>query len=117
GNYAHESINVFHEILQQLKDDRDQAKKVPDYFVHSAGTGGTLTSVGRYVRRYNISTTIVLSDSEYSLFYDYVVSNNVLETYISRFTNESGTKYWKKPGVAGIGYGYDEKPIIYGETT
>ncbi|PIO57110.1 hypothetical protein TELCIR_21487, partial [Teladorsagia circumcincta] len=33
------------------------------------------------------------------------------------FTNESGKKYWKKPGVAGIGYGYNEKPIIYGETT
>ncbi|PIO75431.1 pyridoxal-phosphate dependent protein [Teladorsagia circumcincta] len=34
-----------------------------------------------------------------------------------RFTNESGTKYWKAPGVSGIGYGYNVKPIIYRETT
>ncbi|KAK6038616.1 hypothetical protein COOONC_23879, partial [Cooperia oncophora] len=34
-----------------------------------------------------------------------------------RFTNESGTKYWKPPGVSGIGYGYNVKPIIYRETT
>ncbi|EPB77602.1 pyridoxal-phosphate dependent protein [Ancylostoma ceylanicum] len=36
---------------------------------------------------------------------------------VYRFTNESGTKFWKAPGVAGIGYGYNVKPVIYGETT
>ncbi|ETN79436.1 hypothetical protein NECAME_09839 [Necator americanus] len=109
GGDNHETSNVFHEILQQLKKDEKQKKKIPDYFVHSAGTGGTISSVGRYTKRYNIPTRILLSDSEFSLFHDYVISN--------KFTNESGTKIWKAPGVAGIGYGYNVKPIIYGETT
>ncbi|KAK5983638.1 Pyridoxal phosphate-dependent enzyme domain containing protein [Trichostrongylus colubriformis] len=109
GGDPHESTNMFHEVLLQLKEDKNQKKKVPDYFVHSSGTGGTLTSVGRYIKRYNLPTTVALSDSEYSLFYDYVISN--------KFTNESGTKYWKLPGIAGIGYGYNVKPVIYKETT
>ncbi|KAL6737433.1 hypothetical protein Aduo_011076 [Ancylostoma duodenale] len=109
GNDEHESTNVYHEILNQLKKDKKQEKKIPDYFVHSAGTGGTISSVGRYTKRYNLPTRILLSDSEYSLFHDYVISN--------KFTNESGTKIWKAPGVAGIGYGYNVKPVIYGETT
>ncbi|WKY07353.1 hypothetical protein Q1695_007081 [Nippostrongylus brasiliensis] len=109
GGYPYESTNVFHEILEQLEENSNQTKKIPDYFIQDAGTGGTITSVGRYVNRYNLPTKIVLSDSEYSLFYDYVINN--------RFTNESGTQYWKNPGVAGIGYGYNTKPVIYGETT
>ncbi|VDP06420.1 unnamed protein product, partial [Heligmosomoides polygyrus] len=109
GSTSHESTNIYHEILKQLEENQNQTKKVSDYFIHDAGTGGTLTSVGRYVKRYNLPTRIVLSDSEYSLFYDYVISN--------KYTNESGTQYWKKPGVSGIGYGYNVKPIIYGETT
>ncbi|KIH46760.1 hypothetical protein ANCDUO_23185 [Ancylostoma duodenale] len=31
--------------------------------------------------------------------------------------NESGTKIWRAPGVAGIGYGYNVDLVIYGETT
>ncbi|KAJ1364778.1 hypothetical protein KIN20_024940 [Parelaphostrongylus tenuis] len=72
-------------------------------------SGGTITSVGRYTKRYNLPTRILLADSEYSLFYDYVLSN--------MFTNVSGTEYWIKPGVSGIGYGYNVKPVIYGDTT
>jgi hypothetical protein len=35
-----ESVNVFHEIIQQLKTVDRQSKPIfPDYFVHSAGTG------------------------------------------------------------------------------
>ncbi|KJH49352.1 pyridoxal-phosphate dependent protein [Dictyocaulus viviparus] len=109
GDSLYESSNIYHEIIKELNKDKSQKKKYPDYFVHSSGTGGTITSVGRYVKRYNMPTVVVLSDSEYSLFYDYVLSN--------KFTNESGTKYWVKPGVAGIGYGYNVKPVIYGETT
>ncbi|KIH56204.1 hypothetical protein ANCDUO_13617 [Ancylostoma duodenale] len=81
GNDEHESTNVYHEILNQLRKDKKQEKKIPDYFVHSAGTE---PGVGLLVYR---------------------------------FTNESGTKIWKAPGVAGIGYGYNVKPVIYGETT
>ncbi|KHJ92679.1 pyridoxal-phosphate dependent protein [Oesophagostomum dentatum] len=109
GNYTHESTNVFHEILQQLREDDTQQKKIPDYFVHSAGTGGTISSVGRYAKRYNIPTKILLADSEYSIFHDYVLYN--------KFTNETGTEIWKEPGIAGIGAGYDVKPLIHGNTT
>ncbi|KHJ81261.1 hypothetical protein OESDEN_19053 [Oesophagostomum dentatum] len=109
GNYTHESTNVFHEILQQLQEDETQQKKIPDYFVHSAGTGGTISSVGRYAKRYNIPTKILLADSEYSIFHDYVLYN--------KFTNETGTEIWKEPGIAGIGAGYDVKPLIHGNTT
>ncbi|CAJ0931384.1 unnamed protein product, partial [Mesorhabditis belari] len=109
GDYKYESSNVFHEVLAQINDDKSVKRKDVDYFVHSAGTGGTISSVGRYVDRYNLPTKIVLADSEFSLFYDYVIHD--------RFTNESGQHLWKKPGVAGIGYGYDVEPVLYGETT
>ncbi|VDM64387.1 unnamed protein product [Angiostrongylus costaricensis] len=109
GDFDFESTNMYHEIVSDLKKNNTQKKKYPDYFVHSSGTGGTITSVGRYTKRYDLPTKIVLADSEYSLFYDYVLSN--------MFTNASGTEYWVKPGIAGIGYGYNVKPVIYGETT
>ncbi|KIH57855.1 hypothetical protein ANCDUO_11949, partial [Ancylostoma duodenale] len=128
GNYSKESTNVFHEILVQLRKEMEQKEKVPDYFVHSAGTGGTISSVGRYVKRYNLRTRILLADSQYSLFYDYAISNKyefALENVptlrilplVYRFTNESGTKIWKPPGIAGTGYGNNVDPVIYGETT
>lgn len=64
----------------------------PEFFIHFVGTGKTYTtdscclafcniacsgetisSVGRYVKKYNIHTEIVLEGSEFSAFYDYVV--------------------------------------------
>uniref|UniRef100_A0A8R1DWH6 PALP domain-containing protein n=2 Tax=Caenorhabditis japonica TaxID=281687 RepID=A0A8R1DWH6_CAEJA len=108
GNFDFESSNVLHEILHQF---REQGRKVivPDYFVHSAGTGGTISSVGRYIARYAAPTKVLLADSQYSLFYDYVIEN--------KFTNQSGKGIWTPPGIAGIGYGYDIEPVLYGETT
>ncbi|TKR93981.1 hypothetical protein L596_008339 [Steinernema carpocapsae] len=95
GDYDHESVNVFHEILHQLQDSFNRS--APDFFVHAAGTGGTISSVGRYAKKYNVKTRIVLADSEYSIYYDYVVNN--------RFRNESGSSLWVSPGMAGIGFG------------
>ncbi|CAD6194681.1 unnamed protein product [Caenorhabditis auriculariae] len=109
GSFHYESTNVFHEILAQFEEDKLQKAKVPDYFVHSAGTGGTISSVGRYIVRYGMPTRVVLADSQYSLFYDYVINN--------RFTNQSGAGIWTPPGIAGIGYGYDIEPVWYGDTT
>jgi pyruvate kinase len=37
GNYPLESVNVMHEILQQIKAMDDGVH--PKYFVHTAGTG------------------------------------------------------------------------------
>ncbi|KHJ92153.1 pyridoxal-phosphate dependent protein [Oesophagostomum dentatum] len=97
GDFPLESVNMFHEILVQLKADDLQQVKVPHYFVHAAGTGGTISSVGRYVKKYGIGTEIVLADTQFSIYYDYVMYD--------RFKNESGASLWVEPGMAGIGYG------------
>ncbi|VDM52510.1 unnamed protein product, partial [Angiostrongylus costaricensis] len=92
GGFPFESANIMHEILVQLED-----VKVPHYFVHAAGTGGTISSVGRYVRKYGVNTEVVLADTQFSIYYDYVLHD--------RFKNESGASFWVDPGMAGIGYG------------
>ncbi|GMT23403.1 hypothetical protein PFISCL1PPCAC_14700, partial [Pristionchus fissidentatus] len=79
GNYEWESTNVFHEIARQFEA---MNRSSPDYFVHSAGTGGTISSVGKYITRYSLPTKVVMADSQFSLFYDYVVSNNLLRTVV-----------------------------------
>ncbi|WKX89606.1 hypothetical protein Q1695_008898 [Nippostrongylus brasiliensis] len=97
GDFPMESVNLMHEILAQLEADDRQTVKVPHYFVHAAGTGGTISSVGRYVKKYGIGTEIVLADTQFSVYYDYVMYD--------RFKNESGASLWVEPGMAGIGYG------------
>uniref|UniRef100_A0A914BXV5 Tryptophan synthase beta chain-like PALP domain-containing protein n=1 Tax=Acrobeloides nanus TaxID=290746 RepID=A0A914BXV5_9BILA len=104
GN-SKESTNVFHEILCQLNDEKVGP---PHFFVHSAGTGGTISSVGRYVKKYLIPTEVVLADSEFSIYYDYVVNQ--------RFKREGGEPYWVSPGMAGTGFGYSG-PAMHGKTT
>jgi len=70
--------------------------------------GGTITSIGRYVHRYNLPTRVVGADSEFSLLYDYVKSG--------AFTSEKegGHSQWNGPGVAGIGFGYQHEAIHFG---
>ncbi|VDO64847.1 unnamed protein product [Heligmosomoides polygyrus] len=97
GDFPFESTNLMHEILVQLEADDRQGVKVPHYFVHAAGTGGTISSVGRYAKKYGINTEIVLADTQFSIYYDYVMHG--------RFKNESGASLWVEPGMAGIGYG------------
>ncbi|KAH7704309.1 Protein T25D3.3 [Aphelenchoides avenae] len=90
GNNGQESMNLMHEIKRQLG-------RAPELFVHSAATGGTITSVGRYVKKYGLPTQIVESDSEFSVYYDYVASG--------KFANVSGANQWVDPGIAGTGFG------------
>ncbi|MFH4975347.1 hypothetical protein AB6A40_002056 [Gnathostoma spinigerum] len=97
GNYPFESANLMHEILHQMKHDLKLQVKAPHYFVHSAGTGGTISSVGRYTKRYGLPTEIVLADTEFSVYYDYVIKQ--------KFKNESGEDLWVSPGLAGVGFG------------
>uniref|UniRef100_A0A1I7S7W5 PALP domain-containing protein n=1 Tax=Bursaphelenchus xylophilus TaxID=6326 RepID=A0A1I7S7W5_BURXY len=109
ANNGLESVNVFHEVIQQLKTvDRSARPVYPDYFIHSAGTGGTISSVGRYVRKYGAKTKVIMSDTEFSVYYDYVI--------FDKFSNESGACYWVAPGMAGTGFGYSG-PAILGKTT
>ncbi|TKR71876.1 hypothetical protein L596_019409 [Steinernema carpocapsae] len=94
GDHSHESVNIFHEILLQFRSMSTQ--NAPSFFVHPAQTGGLITSVGRYVQRYSIPTQVVLADSEFSVYFDYVVHG--------AFKNESGEKLWVMPGMYGVGY-------------
>lgn len=108
GDYPLESVNLMHEMILQMRDDPNQIVKVPHYFIHSAGTGGTISSIGRYVKKYGLSTEIVLADTQFSVYYDYVMNG--------RFVNESGKDFWINPGMAGIGYGI-MGPVKYSITS
>ncbi|CAD6191524.1 unnamed protein product [Caenorhabditis auriculariae] len=105
GNYEKQSANMFHEIVTQLNESR---LAIPDYFVHAAGTGGTITSIGRYIKKYNLDTQVVFADTQFSVYYDYVLHN--------RFANQSGSHLWVEPGMAGIGFG-PMGPAKKGQTT
>ncbi len=65
--------NVVEEILQQLQTQR---YPVPTYLVMSAGTGGTATTMGRYVRYHGLTTQLCVADPEHSVFYDSYISGN-----------------------------------------
>ncbi|EGT52769.1 hypothetical protein CAEBREN_23977 [Caenorhabditis brenneri] len=91
GSSSKSSANMMHEILRQLGGVQ------PDVFVHPAGTGGTLSSIGRYVKKYGHDTQIVLVDTQFSIYYDYVLQG--------KFAEETGSHLWVRPGMAGIGYG------------
>ncbi|KHN80066.1 Putative pyridoxal-phosphate dependent protein F13B12.4 [Toxocara canis] len=97
GDCPRESANLMHEILAQMRKFANLTVKRPHYFVHPAGTGGTITSVGRYAKKYDLSTEIVLADSEFSVYCDYVMKG--------KFANESGAAFVVPPGMAGTGFG------------
>lgn len=121
SGFSKESTNMFHEVLLQLQDEKKDNFTFPDYFVQTSGTGfytsysskitilgGTITSVGRYIERYTLPTKVVLADTEFSVYYDYVV--------YGLFTNETGEKLWITPGMEGTGFGY-AGPVTYGVST
>uniref|UniRef100_A0A914EKW7 Tryptophan synthase beta chain-like PALP domain-containing protein n=1 Tax=Acrobeloides nanus TaxID=290746 RepID=A0A914EKW7_9BILA len=108
SGFPKESTNMFHEVLLQLQDEKKNNFTFPDYFVQTSGTGGTITSVGRYIERYTLPTKVVLADTEFSVYYDYVV--------YGMFTNETGEKLWITPGMEGTGFGY-AGPVTYGVST
>lgn len=68
-------------------------------------SGGTISSVGRYVKKYLIPTEVVLADSEFSIYYDFVVNK--------RFINEGGENFWVPPGVSGTGFGYSGPGLLH----
>ena len=111
-----ESTNVMHEILKQLTQTSSceesavptKAKEYPEYFIHGAGTGGTMTSVGRYVNRYNLPIKCVLASTEHSVFYDWAINGH--------FTNDNGADHWVPPGISGVGFS-PMGPLQFGVTT
>lgn len=136
-------MNVFHEILRQMATSSLVKHFVrqtvePDYFIQAAGTGslssslhirlahsgGTISSVGRYVRKYQKSTTVVLADTEFSTYYDWVVNGKfggndssgaqVRELFLTY--KSPSLQVWHGPGLSGIGFG-PEGALNLGEST
>ncbi|UMM20956.1 hypothetical protein L5515_016014 [Caenorhabditis briggsae] len=91
GSSTKKSANLMDELLIQLNHTP------PGVFIHPAGTGGTLSSIGRYAKKYGLNTQIVLADTQFSIYYDYVLNGT--------FSKQTGAHHWITPGMAGIGYG------------
>uniref|UniRef100_A0A914UMP4 Tryptophan synthase beta chain-like PALP domain-containing protein n=1 Tax=Plectus sambesii TaxID=2011161 RepID=A0A914UMP4_9BILA len=116
GNFHLESTNVMHEIVQQIAQSNGSCngsssfsgRHYPQYFVHGSGTGGTITSVGRFVNRYNLPIKCILASTEHSVFHDWAVN--------SCFKNDSGADLWVPPGISGVGFS-PLGPLEFGVTT
>ncbi|WP_369959682.1 PLP-dependent cysteine synthase family protein [Pseudomonas benzenivorans] len=60
--------NIAESIFQQLRSERHPE---PSWLVSSPGTGGTLATLGRYVRYRQHGTRVLCADAERSVFFDY----------------------------------------------
>lgn len=65
--------NIAESIFHQLRLERDP---VPAWLVASAGTGGTLATLGRFVRYCRHPTRVCGVDAERSVLFDYFVSHD-----------------------------------------
>jgi cysteine synthase A len=80
--------NIAESIYQQLQRE---THPVPAWIVASAGTGGTLATIGRYVHYCRHDTRVCGVDAERSVFFDHYASGN------PRLTLEQGSR------IEGIG--------------
>ncbi len=65
--------NAADSIMKQMSLE---ANPVPTWIVVSAGTGGTATMFGRYLRYKNLPTRLCVTDVEFSAFYDCYQTGN-----------------------------------------
>ena len=65
--------NIAESIFEQM---RKEAHPVPRWIVCSAGTGGTLATMGRFVRYSRHATLVCGADAERSVFYDHYLSRD-----------------------------------------
>jgi cysteine synthase A len=65
--------NIAESIFQQMRSEQFPE---PRWLVSSPGTGGTLATLGRYVRYRRHSTQVMCADAERSVFYDYYRSGD-----------------------------------------
>ena len=65
--------NIAESIYAQM---RRELHPCPTWIVASAGTGGTLATIGRYVRYCRHDTRVCGADAEYSVFFDHYVSRD-----------------------------------------
>ena len=80
--------NIAESIYQQM---RRETHAVPAWIVASAGTGGTLATIGRYVHYCRHDTRVCGVDAERSVFFDHYVSGD------PRLTLDQGSR------IEGIG--------------
>lgn len=66
--------NIAESIFDQLSME---LHPIPTWVVVGAGTGGTSSTIGRYIRYKRFSTKLCVSDPECSVFYDYYHSRDV----------------------------------------
>ena len=98
------SMNMANEIFRQL-EAADQP--CPSWFVAGAGSGGTATSIGRYLRKWadynrrNCPTQLVVVDPEDSALFEW------FKTGDSKLTVPSGSR------IEGIG---TRGPVLFGST-
>lgn len=59
--------NIAEELVEHT---RDAAGAAPDWVVVGAGTGGTATTIGRYIRYHGLDTRLCVADVEFSAFFD-----------------------------------------------
>lgn len=69
--------NIAESIYQQM---RRETHPVPAWIVASAGTGGTLATIGRYVHYCRHDTRVCGVDAERSVFFDYYAGGDPLLT-------------------------------------
>jgi len=65
--------NIAESIFQQM---RSEHYPEPSWLVSSPGTGGTLATLGRYVRYRRHNTRVLCADAERSVFFDYYRSGD-----------------------------------------
>ncbi len=65
--------NIAESIFHQLASERHPE---PTWLVSSPGTGGTLATLGRYVRYRRHNTRVLCADAERSVFFDYYRSGD-----------------------------------------
>ena len=65
--------NIAESIFQQMRHERFPE---PSWLVSSPGTGGTLATLGRYVRYRQLCTRVLCADAERSVFFDSYVSGD-----------------------------------------
>ncbi|RJG14091.1 PLP-dependent cysteine synthase family protein [Pseudomonas cavernicola] len=65
--------NIAESIFQQLRFERFPE---PSWLVSSPGTGGTIATLGRYVRYRQHCTKVLCADAERSVFFDYYQSGD-----------------------------------------
>lgn len=65
--------NIAESIFQQM---RHEPYPTPTWLISSPGTGGTLATLGRYVRYRQHCTRVLCADAERSVFFDAYVSGD-----------------------------------------